>query len=38
MGENLDLVHLLQKEFKDCNIYLYVYIHVHVYLTYVADS
>lgn len=37
VGGNLDLVHLLQKKFRDCNIYLCVYIHVHMYLTYIAD-
>lgn len=35
---NLDLLHHLQKQFKDCNVYLCVHIRVHVYLTYIADS
>lgn len=35
---NLDLLHHLQKQFKDCNVNLCVHIHVHVYLTYIADS
>lgn len=38
VGGKSRLVHLLQKKFKDRNIYLCVYIHVHVYLTYIADS
>lgn len=36
--KSLYLVHLLQKKFKDCNVYLRVYIHAHVYLTYIADN
>lgn len=35
---NLDLLHHLQKQFRECNVYLCVHIHLHMYLTYRADS
>lgn len=35
---NLDLLHHLQKQFRDCSVYLCVHIRAHKYLTYIADS